>query len=140
MEESKKKPIMIGVIVACLALAGLITYMTSGSKSRGIGDYRGQMQWVKCANEKCGAAYEMDKEEYLKQVEEEIRSNVDATGALPITCKECGEKSIFRAVKCPKCGEVFFYGAAGLSDFSDRCTKCNYSATEAKVKVGSTGR
>ena len=140
MEESKKKPVMIAIIVGCLAPAGIITYVTSRSRNPGIEVYKGQKLWVKCANENCGAAYEMDKEEYFKQEEEEKRLNSDAMGQLPITCQKCGEKSLFRAFKCDKCGEVFFYGAVGYNDFADRCPKCGYSALEAKRKADRTGR
>jgi len=140
MEDSKRKQVLTVVIIACLVLAGLITYVTSRSGNSGLEAFKGQTQWVKCANQNCGAAYELDKKKYLELVQEEARKNVDATGPLPITCEKCGELSIFRAVKCEKCGEVFFYGAAGPSDFSDRCPKCGYSAMEEERKQAQQNR
>jgi len=110
MEDSKRKQVLTVVIIACLVLAGLITYVTSRSGNPGLEAFKGQTQWVKCANQNCGAVYELDKKKYLELIQEEARKNVDATGPLPITCEKCGELSVFRAVKCEKCGEVFFYG------------------------------
>jgi len=42
---------MIGVIVTCLALAGLITYIMHSKGSGGIADIPSdKMMWVKCSN------------------------------------------------------------------------------------------
>lgn len=88
-----------------------------------------EMIWVKCKNPDCGAEYQMGKREYFRY----LQKNMDPakfmqTPALP--CNECGQESIYRAVKCAKCGKVFFYGAAGRGDFADRCSECGYSKTE----------
>jgi ribosomal protein L40E len=140
MEDSRRKQVLIGIIVACLVLAGVVTYMTSRGGNSGLEAFKGQSQWVKCANQNCGAAYELDKKKYIELVQEETRRNVDATGPVAIVCETCGEQSAFRAEKCEKCGEVFFYGAAGPSDFSDRCPKCGYSAMEEERKQAQQNR
>jgi len=44
----------------------------------------------------------------------------------PMTCPECGEEDFWLAIKCQKCGEVFFRGQTG-GDFADECPKCGYS-------------
>jgi hypothetical protein len=64
MEDSRKKPIMIGVIVVCLIVAGLITFAKrSGSKS-GIDSIPDEkMTWVKCNNPSCKAEYQMSEKE-----------------------------------------------------------------------------
>lgn len=133
MEASAKKPILIGVIVVCLVSAGLITYLTN-RPTGGLDALAGTTLWVKCANEKCGASYEMDRKDYFLELQEEARTNVDAPRPLPLTCKECGQKSLFQAVKCEKCGEVFFEGAAGDDAPIDECPKCGYSELAERKK------
>ena len=130
MEDSKKKPIMIGVVVACLVLAGVITFMRSSGSPGGLDKMqRGEMMWVKCNNPDCKSEYQIDKKDYFKYVEEHadpIRMNVP-----PLVCKDCGEESVFRAIKCEKCELVFFKAAAAPGGgITDRCPECGYSKQE----------
>jgi len=122
---------MIIVIVTCLVLAVLITLWTSGPGGAGPENLQGQM-WVKCANEKCGASYEMGRSDFYVQLKDYIRDNPGAPGDPALICEKCGERSIFRAIKCEKCGEVFFPGEAGPNDFQDRCPKCGHSKKQAR--------
>lgn len=138
MEESKKKPIMIGVIVVCLALALLITFGRRGG-SGGIADISPEeMMWVKCNNPDCKAEYEMGKQAYFKYVEEHM--DPMAMVAPPVVCKECGKESVYRAEKCqnPDCGIVFFRGSVP-NDFADRCPECGRSETEESRKRRAAG-
>ena len=128
MEESKKKPIMIGVIIVCLAVAGIITYSRSGGGDSIDSIPDEEMVWVKCNNPACKAEYQMSKKAYYKNIAE--IANVMSPTAPPLVCEKCGENSVFLAEKCPKCGVVFFSNAAGPNDFSDRCPECGFSATE----------
>ncbi len=128
MEDSKKKPIMIGVVVVCIVLAVAVTYKRS-SESSGLESLAGKLVWVKCRNADCGAEYQMDSKDYYKYIEEHTTGSFTP----PLVCKECGEESIYLAVKCPKCGLVFFEGAV-KNDFSDRCPKCGFSKTEDMAK------
>ena len=127
MEEGRKKQIMLGVIVVCFVLAGVIYLRT---RPGGV-DYSGIIgqTWVLCRNDTCGHSWEMDSVEYHKF----IRKNVDPGSSLPppITCKKCGEPSGYRAVKCAKCGAVFERNTVP-ADFADRCPneECRYSQTE----------
>ena len=139
MEEGKKKPIMIGVIVACLALAALITFSRRGGSGGGIKDISDEeMVWVKCNNPNCKAEYEMGMKAYFEYIQE----NMDpmAMVAPPVVCKSCGEKSVFRAEKCqnPDCGIVFFRGSVP-NDFADRCPECGRSETEESRKRRAVG-
>ena len=58
----------------------------------------------------------------------------DARWAL--TCPKCSERSVYRAMKCPECKEVFFRGDAGDQRFADRCPNpdCKYSRQEERRK------
>ncbi len=135
MEESKKKPIMIGVIIACLALTAVIIIgRRSGGGSGVDGIAAGEMTWVKCNNPSCKAEYQMGLKAYFKYMEE--HANPMAPTAPPLICKECSEPSAYRAEKCenPDCGIVFIQGSSGPGDFADRCPKCKQSATEESRK------
>ena len=139
MEESKKKPIMIGVIVVCLALALLITFGRRGGGG-GIKDISPEeMMWVKCNNPDCKAEYQMGKQAYFKYVEEHM--DPMAMVAPPVACKECGKESVYRAEKCqnPDCGIVFFRGSVP-NDFADRCPECGRSETEESRKRRAASR
>ena len=130
MEESKKKPIMVGIVVACLILAGVITFM-SRSESSGIEAFEGRLVWVKCSNSDCETEYQMDMKDYFKQIEE----RTTGTATPPLPCKECAKESIYRAIKCAneKCGIIFFYGSVP-NDFADRCPECGRSKIEEDVE------
>ena len=128
-----KNTIYTIIIVACIVLAALVFVLTRGG-SGGIDSLkRGELIWVKCKNKSCNAEYQMDNKDYHEALQEKMKAN-PMMMTLPLTCKKCGKDSVFKAVKCEKCGTVFFEGAAGLDDFSDRCPKCGHSATEALRK------
>lgn len=133
MEDSKKKPIMIGVIVACLVLAGIITYTTRSGETGGIESLkRGQeMFLIMCRNPGCEHEHQMDMKDFFVYMKEHQDPMAMTTPA--IVCPECGEESGYRAVKCEKCGLVFERGTV-RNDFVDRCPECKYSATEEARK------
>ncbi|MFQ6036845.1 MAG: hypothetical protein ACE5NM_13480 [Sedimentisphaerales bacterium] len=135
------KPVMLVIIVVCFTLAVVIFIKTQSGGSGGIETIkRGEeLYWVKCNNKKCNAEYQMDKRDYYEQIEEKMKANPMAMVTPPLTCKECGEQSLLRAVKCEKCGQVFFYGA-DPTDFADRCPECGHSKTEAERKARAAQR
>ena len=138
MEEGKKKTIMIVVIAVCLVAAVVIGYKyTFAPPDAGIEAFKGQQIWVKCNNPDCGAEYEMDKAECFRQIEEKMRPGMSQ--APPLVCEKCGEESLYRAVKCAKCGKTFFFGAVGTGDFPDRC-ECGYSQIEENRKKAAEAR
>jgi hypothetical protein len=135
MEESKKKPVMIGVILVCLAVAGIITY---SRYSGGGGDIDSisddEMTWVICLNSKCKAESQMGLKAYFKFVE---GANANPMGPTPaLTCEKCDEPSVYRAVKCQNeaCGIVFRMNSVP-NDHADRCPKCMQSAIEESRKA-----
>ncbi len=130
MEESKKKPIMIGVVAVCLILAGVVTYLNSSGDEGGIDSTSSSEKvWVMCSNPDCEAKYEASKKEFLEFLQENQAGPI----APPMVCQECDEESIYRAEKCEECGEVFFRGSVPR-DYADRCPECDYSGIEEKRK------
>jgi general secretion pathway protein G len=96
------------------------------------------MTWVKCKRPECGATYQMDKKAYYVQLREKVRATPRTLQTPALVCKKCTHESIFRAVKCEKCGLIFFYGRVG--DFDDRCPECKYSKMEELRKKALQGR
>ena len=131
MEESRKKPIMIAVIVVCFGVAAAITLRGRGPSDDVSSD---ETIWVKCANRACGHSFETNAKEYYKFQQDTY--NPDTEESAGMTCPECGKPSVFPAKKCinPDCGYVFFPGEAGANDISDRCPKCKMSAFEESRK------
>jgi len=135
-----KNRFYIIVIVACLALAGLVFYVTHSKSDGGIESLEsGKLIWVKCNNPDCGAAYQMDEKKYFLEVRERMRAHPMALQTPALVCEKCGKESIFRAEKCEKCGKIFFSGAVP-NDFADRCPDCGYSKTEAIRKARKAAR
>ncbi len=135
MDESKKKPIMIGAIVVCLVAAGLITLATRGGRGGLETIPEESITWVKCRNEKCLDGWEMNTREYYKYLEEHHEPG--SLFAPPIPCPKCGAESGYEAFKCPKCNKVWEKGTVSR-DFEDRCPECKYSQIEVdrRVKAG----
>ena len=143
MEDSRKKPIMIGVIVVCFAVAGLVFFMKGSGGSGGIDDIPDdKMTWVKCSNPSCKAEYEMGEKVYLKAVRERTDPMARATSPPPLTCEKCSKNSLFRAEKCanPSCGIVFIRGISGQNDHADRCPDCGQSKIEESRKRRLSGQ
>ena len=132
MEDSKKKPVMIGVIVVCLGVAVLVTYMRSGDDAgiEGISD--DEMRWVKCNNPACNAEYEVSLKKYFKDLAANMNPNPMATSATALTCDKCNKRSVYGAKKCADtdCGIVFIEGISGPDDHADRCPDCGQSEIE----------
>jgi predicted Zn-ribbon and HTH transcriptional regulator len=129
-----KNTIYTLIIVVCFIGAGVLAYtfiFSSGGSQ--ISD--DEMTWVKCNNPACGAEYEMGKRKYYEDVEEKAQANPMAMTSPPLTCEKCGKNSIYRAIKCENCGNVFIEGISGANDLSDRCPKCKHSAIEDSRKA-----
>ncbi len=130
MDESMKKPVMIGVIIVCLAVAGAVFMKTRSGGGGSIDDISDdEMTWVICRNKACNAEYEMGRKEYYQTISAANTNPMGPTQAL--TCEKCGEPSVYIAEKCQNaaCGTVFRSGSVP-NDFQDRCPKCKQSATE----------
>ncbi|UCC99903.1 MAG: hypothetical protein JSW66_08475 [Phycisphaerales bacterium] len=140
MEDSKKKPIMIAVIIVCLGVAGAVTFLRSGGSEGGIDSLSDdKMTWVNCNNPQCKAEYEMSEKQYFKGIEE--RMNPAAMLSTPaLVCEKCDEPSVYKAFKCgnPSCSAVFFANSVP-NDFADRCPECKRSETEEIRKARKAG-
>jgi len=140
MEDSKKKPVMIAVIVVCLGVAGAITYLRSGGSDGGINSLPDdKMTWVKCNNPDCKAEYQMSEKEFLKELQKRINpAAMQSTPAL--VCQKCGKPSVYQAYKCgnPSCNTIFFANSVP-NDFPDRCPVCKRSETEEIRKARKAG-
>ncbi len=145
MDEDKKKPIMIGIIVGSLALAGAVTFMTRDSGSKGINSIpKEKMMWVICRNDKdkCEANYEIQMREYYRQIENIQRQREVMTVESPaLICEKCNKESLYKAFKCQKC-KLVFEGNIKRGDFGDRCPnpKCGYSDIERGRREKATAR
>lgn len=130
MEDGKKKPVMIAVIVVCLAGAGLITYTRHSGGGGGVEDIPDdEMVWIKCNNPDCKAEYQTGKKAYHKYMQEHANPLARSAPAMP--CEKCSKNSVFIAEKCgnPDCGIVFFRNSVP-NDHADRCPECGFSATQ----------
>jgi len=125
--DDSKKPIMVGVIIACLVGAGLITYVTRGG-SDDLEELRGETQFMLCRNPQCKAEFNMDLAAYLEKISE-LQTGLQTPG---VPCEKCSKNSAYAAAKCEKCSLVFEKGAAGIDKMSDTCPKCGFSAMLSK--------
>jgi len=136
-----KNKLYVVIIVLCLVGAAWIFIRSRSHSGTGLDSLPpGESIYIKCDNPECGAVYQMDKKDYFKQKEEKTQAN-RVPGMRPtvppISCRECGKETAFRAVKCEKCGHVFFYGARKGTGpgFADRCPKCGFSKDEEGRKA-----
>jgi ribosomal protein L40E len=133
MEEGMKKTVMLGVVIACLAVAGVVTYSrySGGGGLDSISEE--DMIWVKCNNPACKAEYQMGRKGYHQYIQENVNPLAQTMPAL--VCEKCGEHSVYRAEKCqnPDCGIVFLRNSVP-GDYADRCPKCKRSETEESRK------
>jgi len=142
MEESRKKPILLGVIVVCLVVAGVITYTTwtpGGPSGIDAGIDASEMTWVKCRNPACEAEYQISLREYFKYIDAERAKDPSTLATPPLICEKCGQDSVYRAIKCESCGLVFETGLGSKEDFADRCPKCGHSRFERLKKEREAG-
>jgi DNA-directed RNA polymerase subunit M/transcription elongation factor TFIIS len=127
MEESRKKVYMLGLIAVLVISAGFITFLTMFNNSNHLNELKGQIVWLKCRNPECTYTSEKDMKEYYEELQNNLSSNARRVTAL--TCPKCGQRSLYEAVKCEKCGNIFFIDRY-KRDYFDRCPKCGFSKEE----------
>jgi len=102
MDESKKKTILIGVIVVCTVATGAITYYINHEPKISVdpGIPKDATTWMFCRNPVCEHSFEMNLRGYYRFVEENSPPRILV--APPVSCSECDEPSCYRAIKCGK--------------------------------------
>ena len=129
MDEDKKKQVKIVGAIAGIVVALVVFFIYSnpfgGQRSQSAGD----SVYLLCSNEDCGAAQELTKEEFAN-----LASGVNPRliNDTPFLCPKCGQETAYKAVKCPKCGEVYFWDYEAADGFRDRCPGCGFSAMEER--------
>lgn len=132
MDEERKKYVMIGIVVVCIALAAGITYFNMGGSGGGSGT-----RAVTMLCDSCEATYELSSEEFKQAARDSGAGQnpmMRMRGPMIFPCKECGEIAAYRATKCPECGEAFVTGDAGDQKYPDKCPSCGHSAIEQRMQ------
>jgi predicted RNA-binding Zn-ribbon protein involved in translation (DUF1610 family) len=59
-----------------------------------------------------------------------ITSWGNADLGLAFTCPQCGQNTVYSAIKCDKCGKIFFFHPTD----GDKCPECGYSRNAERKK------
>ncbi|HEG43738.1 MAG TPA: hypothetical protein ENH94_06800 [Phycisphaerales bacterium] len=130
MDEDKKQKIMIGLIVGCMVLAGIITVVTNLGKGGGRGKRPTGPVTMLCINNKCNADFELSQEELAEQMNQMGDNDFMMMQTPKFVCSECNNRSAYRAMICGECDTMFI--PMQNNDFRDRCPDCGYSKTEER--------
>jgi len=129
MDLLNNKPLMLLIFIVIAVAAGIIAHKNATKPEPPIGIESiapDKTVLMKCKNADCAVEYEISQKEYFETLQELVDPmKMDMPG---IACKECGQIEAYRAIKCTKCGEIFFYGQS--EGFVDKCTECGFSPTE----------
>ncbi len=134
-EKQLKVALLVSVGITVLLVAGFVVESFSGSGSSEIRKVVGASGiWMLCENPDCEAAYEITPEEFRELVRAKgVMLGPKVMEQLAFVCKECGQETAYRGMKCQKCGALFIQETVA-GDYSDRCPECGYSAIEEMVK------
>lgn len=126
----KNNKAVASIIIACLALAVVITYLSRAKAPEGLEVIKpGVMYQMKCTSPECGHLYEIDRKDYFAF----IKDNAQMSAVVPpMQCPACKEKSAIRAFTCPECDKLFLVNQARSQAYEDKCPYCGFSATEAE--------
>ena len=103
MDEDKKQKIMIGLIVGCLVLAGIITVVTNLGKGGGRRKRPTGPVTMLCINNKCNADFELSQEELVEQMRQMGDGDFMMMQTPKFICPECNNRSAYRATICGEC-------------------------------------
>ncbi len=131
-----KNVILVGVIVVCLAVAGLVVFKGGGGQG-GINSIPDDEQILTLCMA-CKNVKEMSKKEFYQLRTEKSAELANPMATPYLTCEKCGKDAVIDAMKCEQCGEVFRVGAIP-GDYSDKCPKCKFSPTEKRYKERTGG-
>ena len=133
MDDVLKKRVSIGIAISCLVIAIGITVVTNLDRTGG-GGKAGPIQML-CVNPACNNAFEATEDEFRK-----LMSGEDGAPPMPMMmmetptfkCPKCNEKSVYVAMKCEKCGNVFVPNYQNPADY-DKCSKCGFSKYQQEM-------
>jgi DNA-directed RNA polymerase subunit RPC12/RpoP len=132
-EKQLKIALIVSVSLTGLLVAGFVIESFSGPGDDDIGEAsRAGGIWMLCDNPDCEAAYEISEEEFAELMRGKGRPGPGMMGQLAFVCRECGQETAYRGMKCPKCGALFIRESID-GDYADRCPDCGYSAMEKTI-------
>lgn len=121
MDAEKNKPILIGVAIVCLIVAGVIAYKSfSGS---GGGPASTEPIPLMCTA--CGNAWEMPFKDYQQMMTQSGTDPMMMMGPMQspkFNCSKCSKKAAMTATKCIHCGTIFITDYMRNPEF--KCPKC----------------
>ena len=140
MDDDKKKQLMIGIIIACIALAiGITVYTNTGS-----GKAEKRKIFILCSE--CNESFELSREEFTQKMQQAAGEGgmgpmgqmgpIGPMGPPPVlTCSGCGKDTAQMATKCKSCDAVFIqnFQAAAEGDYPDKCPVCGHSEIEERM-------
>ena len=125
MDDSKKKMIMLGAVIICLIGAVVMFSKSRSSNVKAIGGSKDVA--FKCTAEDCGSEFTMSLSEYNKLTKKQFPGGMPMGGAQVVAeCPVCKEKIAIPAIKCTKCGKIFFSNTVE-GDYPDICPECGFS-------------
>ena len=136
MDDTGKKKLRIGIIIASLTLAAVITYVTSSGGDSGGSNRGSRVIYIMCDNQDCPESeYEVSTEQYREMMQAvqspEDRLTGPMMGPMALECKNCSQETAYMSQKCEECETFFSIDYDGASDdYPDRCPECGFSRIE----------
>lgn len=131
MDNKKLLPIILSVVFLVTAVVIVAVIMSDDLQADAT--LKEKTTLLKCKTLDCGAVFEISMKDYYDGIQEKVTE----AGVPGLTCKKCGKDTAYMAVKCDKCGTIFFYASGNAADYADRCPKCSFSKSEDERKRGS---
>ena len=117
------------IIAVCTACAIGITVFMNRSNSEPI--VKGSDIQMLCSA--CGYSFTFSSQEYDEIRKNNIQKRGSARGSV-FECPKCLKVAAQKAIKCPKCGNVFFADWGREKGYPDSCPKCGFSEIEQKQR------
>jgi len=149
MNKMVMKVTMVVLILLSLGLAYAIYHqLTKSAVIQSVDEIV-----LKCANPNCDYEKGITREEFRIWVRRDFEKFMQANPSrrlteeqkqelllrdlgskrtgLGLTCPECGQETVFKAIQCEKCRKIFFPGAKKGAVY-DKCPECGFSKIEQK--------
>lgn len=115
----------IGAAVGLLVIAGgiLFWYTRGGAEEAAAKSDETKTTWM-CAA--CSSSFDLTAKQVL------VMGKEAGPPGIPLICSKCKEKKVYRAIKCPKCGTLYF--SSEVPDSSGVCPKCHPDAKPQTIE------